>query len=214
MDKIVCLGKNYAEHAKELGEKIPEKPVIFLKPFSVLRSCELDRHIVIDFPKFDGQIHHELEIVLRIRRDVSSRDEIISAESKLSDIIETVTLGLDMTKRDLQANLKKNGHPWTIAKVFVNSAIVGPWINLSKFNPFDTWKELPFTLHINGILKQQGNLSQMLLSPFECIQHVLEFFPLRKGDLIFTGTPAGVGEVKKGDRGKLQWGDLAYEVQW
>ena len=197
MDKIICLGKNYSEHAKEMGEVLPEKPVIFLKPPSTLKSASNrgDR-LELSFPKDRGQVHHECEIVLRI-----------GAQKQ----IEAVTLGLDMTLRDVQSDLKKKGQPWTISKVFTHSAVVGPWIETSHF---PHWEKTEFQFSLNGQLKQKGSAQEMILKVPDISSYIESFFPLSPGDLIFTGTPAGVGAVNLGNTGKLEWGPIDYEVSW
>ena len=205
MDKIVCLGKNYLEHAKELGDAIPEKPVVFIKPPSVLVQVS-DASGVKQVRYSDGELHHECEIVLRMRR---GGYQLSSAEAL--SCIDAVTLGLDMTLRDRQTVLKKQGHPWTISKVFPDSAIVGPWVGLPSFRDY---LSVPFTFSLDETLRQKGIGTEMSLSPGEAISHVSQFFPLCPGDLIFTGTPKGVGQVKCGETGTLRWGLLSYRVRW
>jgi len=197
MDKIICLGKNYSEHAKEMGESQPEKPVIFLKPPSILKSVRTtEERLELSLSKERGQVHHECEIVLRL----GSRLEI-----------EAVTLGLDMTLRDVQSDLKKKGQPWTISKVFTDSAVVGPWVKLEDFSK---WESTPFEFSLNGVLKQKGSANEMILRVKDILSFVGDFFPLCPGDLIFTGTPSGVGPVATGSVGQLKWGPIQYEVIW
>lgn len=197
MDKIVCLGKNYSEHAKEMGEAAPAKPVLFIKPPSVLAcSNGLGGKLDLSLPKGRGQVHHECELVLRLGTDLR---------------IDAVTVGLDMTLRDVQAELKKNGQPWTISKVFKDSAIVGPWMEI---NLFSNWMSQEFQLEINGEVKQKSSPQEMILKTDQMFAYIQQFFPVCPGDLIFTGTPRGVGPVKPGDEGRLKWGPIAYEVRW
>jgi 2-keto-4-pentenoate hydratase/2-oxohepta-3-ene-1,7-dioic acid hydratase in catechol pathway len=197
MDKIVCLGKNYSEHAKELGEATPEKPVIFIKPPSVLmQATQNGQKLALQLPQGRGEVHHECEIVVRLGNEMT---------------IEALTLGLDMTLRDVQSGLKKSGHPWTISKVFRDSAVVGPWIKPAEF---PNWENQEFNLEINGDLKQKGHATEMILKVSESINYIRQFFPLCPGDLIFTGTPQGVGSVQAGTLGKLKWGPIEYEVSW
>lgn len=206
MDKIICLGKNYVEHAKEMGGPIPEKPVIFLKPPSVVHLCTSGVS-QIEFPEGRGSVHHETEIVLRLAQG-GFRLSLDAAEAA----IDAVTIGLDMTLRDLQATLKKNGHPWTTSKVFPHSAIVGSFI---PKNDFPHFVDEEFTFSLEGTVRQKGKGSEMTLSPAKCVAYVSEFFPLRPGDLVFTGTPAGVGPVAKGQTGKITWGKhLDYSLRW
>lgn len=197
IDKIICVGKNYLEHAKELGDAIPDKPVIFLKPPSVLKqSLHWNEIIEVEFPKNRGEVHHEIEIVVQV-----------GDEAKIA----AVTLGLDMTLRTEQAQLKKQGHPWTTGKVFKDSAIIGPWITIDDF-PQYLYNE--FTLLIDNEVRQQGYGRDMTLKPEELISYISQFFPLCKGDLIFTGTPAGVGAVLSGQVATLQWSKYQFNVQW
>jgi 2-keto-4-pentenoate hydratase/2-oxohepta-3-ene-1,7-dioic acid hydratase in catechol pathway len=187
MDKIICLGKNYNEHTLEMKEKAPEKPVLFIKPPSVFIEIKDNKSIALPWER--GTIHHELEVVFKLYK---------------KNVIG-IGLGLDLTLRDLQKKLKENGHPWEIAKVFKHSAIVTP---MKAIRDFDNWVSTPFTLKVNGELRQQGKLTDAVLDPNQIIHHADEFFPLRDGDLIFTGTPAGVGPLKAGDSLELEWGPI------
>jgi 2-keto-4-pentenoate hydratase/2-oxohepta-3-ene-1,7-dioic acid hydratase in catechol pathway len=198
MDKIICIGKNYLDHAKELGDAVPEKPVLFLKPPSVLVSAkQMGETLAVSLPRNRGAVHHECEIVVRINAQGT---------------IDAVTLGLDMTLRNVQEQLKKNGHPWEIGKVFAGSAILGPWISLAEFPDY---LERDFSFSLDGKLRQQGRGNQMRLLPKDCVSYAREFFPLCEGDVIFTGTPAGVGPVQAGQPSELRWGDhTILRVQW
>jgi 2-keto-4-pentenoate hydratase/2-oxohepta-3-ene-1,7-dioic acid hydratase in catechol pathway len=206
MDKIVCVGKNYLDHAIELGDKIPEKPVIFLKPNSILRAAIQNEEIELSIPENKGSLHFETEIVLRLDRGGYKLD-IKDAEK----CIGAVTVGLDMTLRTLQENLKKSGHPWTTSKVFPDSAVIGPWIRVSEF---PNYLEENFSLFIDDEMKQQGQGKNMRFSPAEIISYISEYFPLSAGDLIFTGTPAGVSSVSTGQKGSLHFGEIKYSVNW
>ncbi len=197
MDKIICLGKNYSEHAKEMGEAQPEKPVIFLKPHSILVQIQTSlQKKELCFPMGRGLVHHECEIVLKLGKNQN---------------IEAVTLGLDMTLRDVQNESKKKGQPWTTSKVFQDSAVVGPWISVVEFLD---WEERPFQFHLDGKLRQTGSANEMTLKAEEIPSYVSGFFPLCEGDLIFTGTPAGVGPVERGSLAQLNWGKISYQVTW
>jgi 2-keto-4-pentenoate hydratase/2-oxohepta-3-ene-1,7-dioic acid hydratase in catechol pathway len=207
MDKIVCLGKNYLDHAKELGDKVPEKPVIFLKPPSILRvATENGEKLSLTLPKDQGDVHHECEIVLRLKHG-GYRLSVLDAKQAIG----FVTVGLDMTLRDLQANLKKQGHPWTVSKVFPDSAVTGPWLSVQDFPEYLDEK---FILKIDGTVKQQGTGSEMLLDAASAVSYLSTFFPLEEGDLIFTGTPKGVGPVKAGQTATLEYGPISYTVHW
>jgi len=190
MDKVLCIGKNYLDHAKELGDAIPDKPVLFIKPpSSVLQISKNTDPMHADLPQNRGQVHHECEIVARL-----------NAKAQITH----VTLGLDMTLRDLQAQQKKNGHPWEIAKVFKHAALIGPWIPIEIFkNYLDT----EFELSIDQVVKQKSFGNKMRLSPQECALYAAEFFPIVEGDVLMTGTPEGVGPVQEGQVARLKWAD-------
>ncbi len=198
MDKIICVGKNYIEHAKELGDAVPDQPVLFLKPPSVLSQIESGSPLKIPLPLKNGSVHHECEIVLRVARD-SGPVNFAQAEG----LFDAVTLGLDLTLRDLQSSLKKQGQPWEISKVFPHSAVIGPWIELSAF---ENYLEAPFSLSIDGVIKQKGHGRDMRFAPAHCLAYASECFPIRKGDLLFTGTPAGVGPLLPGQTVVLRFG--------
>ncbi len=186
--KIVCVGRNYAEHARELGNEIPEKPVIFLKPASsVIYSGEK-----IVYPSFSNEMHHETELVLLIDRKIKDADEKTSENA-----IAGYGLGLDMTLRDVQNELKKKGHPWTIAKCFDTSAVLSDFV--LKENYHLTLDE-EISLTVNGEVRQKEKLNMMIFSPVKIIQYVSSLMTLEEGDLIFTGTPKGVSKVERGDK--------------
>jgi 2-keto-4-pentenoate hydratase/2-oxohepta-3-ene-1,7-dioic acid hydratase in catechol pathway len=207
MDKIVCLGKNYLEHAQELGDAIPEKPVLFLKPPSVLKTVRNRENLKATLPAPGlGLVHHETEIVLKLCRGGFR----LSVEEATRSI-EGVSVGLDMTLRDLQSQLKKNGHPWTTGKVFPDAAIVGDFVNVKEFPEYLT---TPFTLRVNDEPRQKGLGSEMVLDPISAVVYASQFFPLVAGDLIFTGTPKGVNSILTGQTAQLNFGDIAYSVTW
>lgn len=196
-DKIICVGKNYLDHAAELGDAIPEDPVFFFKPPSSL--VESPGHAV-SLPKNRGSVHYECEIVYRIG--------VTNGRAEL----KAITLGLDLTLRDLQATLKKKSLPWEAAKSFSQSAITGKWISTDDFK---NHLKVPFELLVNGELKQKSTGEQMRKSPNELLKIAAEFFTICDGDLFFTGTPKGVGAINPGDVLTLRWGDrLQYDVQF
>jgi 2-keto-4-pentenoate hydratase/2-oxohepta-3-ene-1,7-dioic acid hydratase in catechol pathway len=201
MDKVICVGKNYLDHASELGDAVPARPVIFLKPPStVIQADAPGTMIEVPLPRGRGSVHHELEIVLRLKCD---QDRVR---------FDAVTLGLDMTLREVQAGLKKNGHPWEMGKVFAGSAILGPWIALDQFAEH---LDKEFSLSIDGSVKQRGRGRDMRVSPGDCLASVAEWLPLESGDVLFTGTPAGVGSVEVGQVAELAWGGRAlFRVRW
>lgn len=183
--KIICIGRNYSEHTKELGNEIPEKPVIFMKPDSAVLKGN-DFYI----PEFSNEIHYELEVVLKI----SQGGKYIQKDNAEKHF-EEIGLGIDFTARDLQNELKSKGLPWELAKGFDGSAVISNFFPKEKFN----LKNLSFSLLKNGEKVQDGNTENMLFSFSEIICFVSQYFTLKKGDLIFTGTPKGVGKVTEGD---------------
>lgn len=186
--KIICVGRNYAEHANELGNDIPEEPVIFMKPKSAL----LQNHTPFYYPEFTNELHYECELVLRICKNGK-----YIQERHASNYYDAFTVGIDFTARDIQAELKKKGLPWEKAKAFDNSAALGKFIPIT---PAVNKKNINFCLYKSEELVQQGNSSQMIFSFDTIIEHVSNYFSLNIGDLIFTGTPAGVGECVVGDQ--------------
>lgn len=198
--KIICIARNYSEHAKELNNEIPEKPVFFIKPDTALLSKERDFYI----PEFSQNVHYECEIVLKI----SKAGKYIQKEFA-HKYYDQITLGIDFTARDLQAELKSKGHPWEIAKAFDNSAVVGEFVDKQNFD----LQNLNFCLKKNQETVQSGNSKDMIHSFDHIIAEASKFFTLKTGDLIFTGTPAGVGQVHMNDilMGELE-GEKVFEV--
>lgn len=184
--KIICIGRNYAEHAKELGNEIPESPVIFMKPDTAILKKGSDFYI----PEFSNDIHYELEVVLKI----SKGGKYIQPENAANHY-EEIGLGIDFTARDLQSKLKEKGLPWELAKGFDGSAVVSDFYKKEDFD----LKNLNFSLLKNKEKVQDGNTSMMIFSPDKMIEFVSQYFTLRVGDLIFTGTPKGVGKVAEND---------------
>ena len=186
--KIVCVGRNYAEHAKELGNEVADKPVIFLKPSSaIIYSGESVVH-----PDYGNDLHHEIELVLLIGKDVK-----YALLKEAEDSIIGYGVGLDMTLRDIQNALKKKGDPWTISKCFDTSAVLSDFV--LKENYTLTQKE-KIELKVNGQVKQNDTLDKMISSPSQLVQYISSLLKLDEGDLIFTGTPAGVSKVNRGDK--------------
>ena len=186
--KILCIGRNYTEHIAELKNETPDEPVIFSKPDTAL----LRQNAPFYHPDFSKDIHHEVELILRISKEGKNIQEKFAA-----NYFDGIGLGIDFTARDLQSKAKAKGLPWTLAKEFNGSAPV------SEFKPLTDFPDLNninFSLNINGELRQKGN-SEMMLHKFgDIIAFVSKFITLKKGDIIFTGTPAGVGPVQIGDR--------------
>ncbi len=185
--KIICIARNYAEHARELKNDIPDKPVIFIKPDTAYKRKKLPFFL----PDFSKDMHYETEIVLRICKNGKNISE------KFADrYYDAVTAGIDFTARDLQNELKKKGWPWEIAKGFDGSACVGDFLPKSQF---DNLKHLNFCMYKNKVLAQKGNTKDLIFSFEQIISYASQFFTLLKGDLIFTGTPVGVGAVTYND---------------
>jgi acylpyruvate hydrolase len=186
--KIICIGRNYVSHARELNNEVPDQPVFFMKPDSALVISNRP----FFYPDFSKDVHHELEVVIRINRLGRSIEERYA-----NRYFNEIALGVDFTARDLQAEQKKKGLPWEIAKGFDYSAPV------SKFRPVKKYPDihkLSFHLDLNGKTVQEGNTSLMIFSFEKIIAYVSRFITLKTGDLIYTGTPAGVGPVAVGDR--------------
>jgi acylpyruvate hydrolase len=182
--KIICVGRNYSEHAKELNNEVPTEPILFFKPETAL----LTSNNPFPCPSFSSDVHYEGELVYRI----SKSGKNISKNEALS-FIDAITVGIDFTARDLQTSLKQKGLPWERAKAFDNSAAIGNFIEInSKY-------EYNFSLNKNGSEVQNSNSKEMIFDILSIIENVSKFVTLQKGDLIFTGTPAGVGKINAGD---------------
>lgn len=185
--KIICIGRNYSQHAEELSNKKPESPVIFIKPDTAILQSRLPFYI----PPFSNQIHHEVEVLVRINRIGKYIEEKFAHK-----YYQEIGLGIDFTARDLQQNLKEKGLPWEKAKAFDGSALIGNWFNKNNFSDLN---QLDFELVKNSETVQEGNTSQMIWSIDTLINEVSRFFTLKIGDIVFTGTPAGVGPVVEND---------------
>jgi acylpyruvate hydrolase len=185
--KIICIGVNYRKHAIEMGRPFPEEPVVFLKPDSAI----LKNNKPFFLPGFSDNIHYEVEVVLKI----SKLGKGIQARYA-PRYFDELTLGIDITARDLQSKLGKEGHPWTLAKCFDGSAPLGTFVPVKSVKDVNN---LDFHLDINGKTVQVGNTSDLIFSIGEIIEYVSKFFTLKTGDLIFTGTPSGVGKLNKND---------------
>ncbi|MEI9942958.1 MAG: fumarylacetoacetate hydrolase family protein [Chitinophagaceae bacterium] len=185
--KIFCVGRNYAAHAEELGNEIPEDPVIFMKPKSAL----LQAHTPFYYPEFTNELHYECELVLRI-----SKNGKYIQDKFASKYYDAVTAGIDFTARDIQKELKEKGLPWEKAKAWDNSAVIGKWV---PFADVKNKKAINFGLYKNKELVQQGTSAEMLNDFDTIVSYISNYFSVNIGDVIFTGTPAGVGEVVVGD---------------
>ncbi|WP_199117053.1 fumarylacetoacetate hydrolase family protein [Pedobacter sp. ASV28] len=186
--KIIAIGRNYAAHAIELNNAIPTKPVIFLKPDTAILKDNKPFYL----PDFSSDIHYELEVVLKICKEGKH-----IAEKFAANYYEEIGLGVDFTARDIQAEHKEKGLPWELAKAFDHSAVISNFIPKSEFKDL---YDLRFELQKNGERKQNGHTANLLFSFEKIIAFVSKYITLKKGDLIFTGTPEGVGKVEHGDR--------------
>lgn len=191
---VFCVGRNYKMHAEELGNNVPENPIVFQKPTHTLVEMN-DQNIIL--PSDQGEIHYEAELVLIVSRT-------FQAGMKIGDVVKQIALGIDFTLRDVQNKLTANGLPWLEAKGFVNSAPLSAAID---FPGTEALEETDFTLHINGKCVQRGNVGNMIFPLQRLVEHISGHYGLSEGDIIFTGTPAGVGPVSHGDRLELFLGE-------
>lgn len=185
--KIFCVGRNYSDHAKELNNDIPDEPVVFMKPKSAL----LQPHTPFYYPEFTNELHYECELVLRIAKNGKYIQEKFAGK-----YYDAVTAGIDFTARDIQDELKQRGLPWEKAKAWDNSAVIGKWIPVANIKDRN---KIAFSLQKNKELVQKGNSQDMLFDFDYIVSYISNFFSINIGDLIFTGTPAGVGEIVVGD---------------
>ena len=186
--KIICVGRNYTDHIKELDNKKPKDPVLFLKP----QTAIINKGQPFFIPSFSEEIHYELEVIIKINRLGRFIEKKFSHK-----YYDKIGLGIDFTARDLQLELKNKGLPWEKAKAFDGSCLIGDWKNKKNFNNIDN---IDFRLTKNDEIVQHSNTSLMLWKVDELIEYISKFFTLKIGDIIFTGTPAGVGKVKLNDK--------------
>ncbi|MGZ5242904.1 MAG: fumarylacetoacetate hydrolase family protein [Bacteroidia bacterium] len=186
--KIICVGRNYGAHAKELGNEVPDEPVIFMKPDTALLKDNKPFYL----PDWSQDIHYEAELVFKVGRN----GKYIS-EAHAYKYVDEITLGIDFTARDVQNKLKSKGLPWELAKAFDGSAVVGKFINIAALKNKD---EIDFSLQKNGETVQKALSSEMIFPLTKLISFVSRYISLKQGDLIFTGTPQGVGPVAIGDQ--------------
>ena len=185
--KIICVGQNYLNHIKELNSKINKSPILFLKPDSSI----IQKNQPFFIPEFSKEIHYEVEIILKFDKLGKHIDRKFS-----NKYYNQISLGIDFTARDLQEKLKKSGYPWEKAKSFDNSAVIGDWIDINNFQDINN---INFCLKLNNEVVQSSNSSNMIWKIDDLVTEVSNYFTLKIGDILFTGTPEGVGKVSIGD---------------
>lgn len=185
--KIFCVGRNYMAHVKELGNEVPEEPIIFMKPKSAL----LQAHTPFYYPEFTNELNYEAELVLRV-----SKNGKYIQDRFANKYYDAVSVGIDFTARDLQQNCKEKGLPWEIAKAWDNSAVIGKWVPMGSIK---NKKDISFSLQKNKEVVQESSSALMMHNFDKIVAYISNYFSVNIGDVIFTGTPAGVGECVVGD---------------
>ncbi len=201
--KVVCVGRNYAAHAEELGNEVPSSPILFMKPASSVVSIRSD--VVRPNPEVLGETHYEAELCIQLSTDLS-----MATIEEAQQAIGGVTLGLDLTLRDLQSTLKEKGHPWERAKCFDGACVLADWIDPQAFGNL---QNVHYQLTINDKLAQDGDSALMLFPVYELLVNISHAFSLQAGDVIMTGTPSGVGVLQAGDKLKLTLGAHEWVTQ-
>ena len=201
--KVVCVGRNYAAHAEELGNEVPSSPILFMKPASSVVSIRSD--VVRPNPEIFGETHYEAELCIQLSSDLS-----MATIEQAKQAIGGVTLGLDLTLRDLQSTLKDKGHPWERAKCFDGSCVLADWVDPQAFGNL---QNVSYQLTINDKLTQDGDSALMLFPVYELLVNISHAFGLQAGDVIMTGTPSGVGILHAGDQLKLTLGAHEWQSQ-
>lgn len=195
--KAVCVGRNYAEHAKELGNAVPDAPILFMKPATALASL----HEPLVLPKGQGEVHHEVEMVVLIGKRISKQTDLDMVRFSIA----AYGVGLDLTLRELQNTLKEKRHPWERAKAFDGAAPVSGFVDARGIS---VKQNLSVSLDINGETRQHGHTGQMLFPVFELLSEMSQHFTLEPGDVVFTGTPAGVAPLLPGDKFTARLGNI------
>ena len=201
--KVVCVGRNYAAHAQELGNEVPTAPILFMKPASSVVSIR--QGVVCPNPALYGETHYEAELCVQLTADLSA-----ATIEEAKQAIGGVTLGLDLTLRELQTELKEKGHPWERAKCFDGACVLGDWLDPQVFGDF---KNVRYQLTINDTLKQDGDSALMLFPVYELLANISHAFSLQAGDVIMTGTPSGVGALQVGDQLSLKLGAHEWQAE-
>ncbi|EKF73166.1 fumarylacetoacetate hydrolase family protein [Alcanivorax hongdengensis A-11-3] len=195
--KAVCVGRNYADHAKELGNEVPDSPILFMKPATAMASL----HEPIELPKGQGEVHHEVEMVVLIGKRIRRETDLETIRFSIA----AYGVGLDLTLRDVQNTLKEKGQPWERAKAFDGAAPISGFVDARGIS---VRQNLDVTLELNDAVKQHGHTGQMLFPTFELLAQISQTFTLEPGDVVFTGTPAGVGPLNSGDRFTARLGNI------
>lgn len=198
LGKVVCIGRNYSEHAKELNNPVPTEPLLFIKP----GSCVVPLDASFKIPTDRGGVHYEAEIAVLLGKSLSTQPSV----EEVLDAISGFAPALDLTLRDVQTRLRDKGLPWEIAKSFDGAAVIAPFVSAGTFEDLTN---IPIRLTINGEVRQDGNSSQMLNPIIPMIQYMAACFSLHAGDVILTGTPAGVGPLNVGDQLVLELSDVS-----
>lgn len=201
--KVVCVGRNYAAHAQELGNEVPTAPILFMKPASSVVSIR--QGVVCPNPALYGETHYEAELCVQLTADLSA-----ATIEEAKQAIGGVTLGLDLTLRELQTELKEKGHPWERAKCFDGACVLGDWLDPQVFGNFT---DVHYQLTINNSLKQEGDSALMLFPVYELLANISHAFSLQAGDVIMTGTPSGVGALQVGDQLSLKLGAHEWQAE-
>ena len=201
--KVVCVGRNYAAHARELGNEVPTSPMLFMKPASSVVSIR--QGVVRPDPAVFGDTHYETELCIQLATDLSA-----ATMEEAMQAIGAVTVGLDLTLRDLQSELKAKGHPWERAKCFDGACVLADWLDPQAFGDF---RNVAYQLYINDSLKQDGDTALMLFPVYELLVNISHAFSLQAGDVIMTGTPSGVGVLHAGDTLTLKLGAHEWQAE-
>ena len=202
--KIVCVGRSYADHAKELGNAIPDRPVLFIKPPSALGDLDAG----IEWTRDLGSCHYECELSLRIDRTLKNETD----PAKALEAVGAVTLGLDLTLRDLQDDLKKKGQPWERAKAYDGACLLSDWVSVEDV--VNDWKDVHYTLHVNDALRQKGDTALLIFDVGTLLADISQVFTLEEGDVVMTGTPAGVAALHSGEQLKMTLKGKNQEYIW
>lgn len=212
--KVVCVGRNYVAHAQELGNDVPDTPMLFIKPASAVQYLSDDGRINAVFDDVPRQrsyaVHYETELCVQMAQDVCHADVKQVWDGLQNGLLAGVTVGLDLTLRELQTELKAIGYPWERAKCFMGSCVLGDWLPMGLGECTDDFGQLTYQLWIDDVLTQQGNPSLMIFDLPRLISDASHAFGLQSGDVLMTGTPSGVGVLKKGQRLKMVLKDESY----